>query len=367
MNQQNKKIILTGGGSGGPVSPLLAVAEELKKMDSQIEFLFVGTDSGPEKIMAEAAGMKFVSIPAAKFRRYFSSKNFTDIFVLIKSIFAAKRIIQDFKPGLVFGAGGYVAVPVSWMARWCNVKVAMHQQDAQVGLANKLIAPFADIITATFDRTAKDFVGGALFSSRLKPGAEWTGNPVRKEIFDPVSPDAHGKFGIKDEFPVLLVVGGATGATQINQVVIEALPELIKSHQIIHITGPGKNQSVFKHPHYHAFEFLGAEYPDAVKIADIVLTRAGLSSIAELSVLGKVAIVVPMPNTHQEDNGKVLKERGAAVVLSSAEFTPQDLPRIIQSVKFNPARQKTLMKNLSEIMPHDAASRIANILIVYVR
>lgn len=368
MNPPNKKIILSGGGSGGPVAPLLAVAAELKKMDSEVEFLFVGTNSGPEKQMAEQAGIKFVAIPAAKFRRYFSFANVTDIFVLIKGLFAANKIIKNFKPAIVFGAGGYVAVPVSWMAKFHNVKVAVHQQDAKVGLANRLISPFSDIVTTAFERTAKEFVSGLpFFSSTVKPGAEWTGNPVRAEFFTPANKDTHEKFGIKDEFPVMLVVGGATGATQINQVVVEALPELVKSHQVIHITGPGKNTAVFKHAHYHAFEFLSEEYPEALKIADMVITRAGLSSIAELSVLGKIAIVVPIPNSHQEYNAKILKERAAAVVLNSQEFTATDLPRIVTSVKFNPARQKTLKLNISNIMPHDAATRIANILLKYVR
>jgi UDP-N-acetylglucosamine--N-acetylmuramyl-(pentapeptide) pyrophosphoryl-undecaprenol N-acetylglucosamine transferase len=363
----NKRILLAGGGSGGPVAPLLAVASELRKLNPAIEFLFVGTSTGPEKSMIEGAGFKFTSIPAAKFRRYFSLANFTDIFVFIGSLFAARRVIRKFQPALVFGAGGYVAVPVSWMAWLARIKVAMHQQDAQIGLANRLIAPVAHLITAAFERTTKDFSSGSgLLKAPIKPAAEWTGNPIRAEFFTPASVDARKKFGLTDALPVLLVVGGATGATQINEVVAECLPELVKSHQVIHVTGRGKNIINFTNQNYHPYEFLSADMPDAMKTADIVLTRAGLSTIAELSALGKISIVVPMPGTHQEYNAAVLKERAAAVVLNSEEFNPTDLPRIINSVKFNPTRQQLIVKNISAIMPHDAASRIAKILLNYV-
>jgi UDP-N-acetylglucosamine--N-acetylmuramyl-(pentapeptide) pyrophosphoryl-undecaprenol N-acetylglucosamine transferase len=367
MNQLNKRIILAGGGSGGPVAPLLAVATELKKLDPAVEFLFVGTKNGPEKQMVESAGIKFVSIPAAKFRRYFSLANFIDFFVFIGSLFAARRVLKEFKPVLIFGAGGYVAVPISWMGWFARIKIAMHQQDAHVGLANRMITPVADLATTALERTAKEFLSGTgLFKSPLKPAAEWTGNPIRSDFFTPVSSNALAKLGLNDSLPILLIVGGATGATQINEVVAEALPELVKSHQIIHITGKGKNIISSKHQNYHAYEFLSEDMPDAMKLADIVLTRAGLSTIAELSALGKISIVVPMPGTHQEFNAAVLKERRAAVVLSGQEFNAEDLPRIINSIKFNPARQKLITTNISAIMPHDAASRIAKLLLNYV-
>lgn len=349
------------------MAPLLAVAAELKKLDPGIEFLFVGTKNGPEKQMVESVGMRFTSILAAKFRRYFSLANFTDIFVFIGSFFAARRILKEFQPALVFGAGGYVAVPVSWMAWLMGIKIALHQQDAHVGLANRMIVPVSDLATTALERTAKEFLSGSgLFKSPLKPAAEWTGNPIRAEFFTPASLNARAKFGLNDSLPILLIVGGATGANQINEVVAEALPELVKSHQIIHITGSGKNIISSKHQNYHAYEFLSEEMPDAMKIADMVISRAGLSTIAELSALGKISIVVPMPNSHQEFNAAVLKERRAAVVLNDEEFNATDLPRIINSVKFNPSRQKLISSNISAIMPHDAASRIAKLLLNYV-
>jgi UDP-N-acetylglucosamine--N-acetylmuramyl-(pentapeptide) pyrophosphoryl-undecaprenol N-acetylglucosamine transferase len=368
MSHSNKRIILSGGGTGGAVFPLLAVVDELRKIDPHVEFLFVGTSKGPERKMVEDAGIKFQGIPAAKFRRYFSFANFTDLFVFLYSLFAARKIIKQYKPRLVFSAGGFVAVPVSWMANWQKIPVAIHQQDAGIGLANRLIAPFASLITAAFEATAKEFSSGSGFSKKqLKPAAVWVGNPYRKVFLGPASPNSKQKFGLNDSLPILLIVGGSTGSTQINEVCIAAMPELVKAHQVIHITGPGKNIYSFKHPNYHPFEFLSKDMPDAMKIADIVISRAGLSNISELSVLGKIAIIVPMPGTHQEENADLLKKKPAAVVLDSLEFNPQDLPRIVVSVKFNVGRQKLLVENIKKIMPHDAAERIAKLIHHYVK
>ncbi|MBX4188277.1 MAG: UDP-N-acetylglucosamine--N-acetylmuramyl-(pentapeptide) pyrophosphoryl-undecaprenol N-acetylglucosamine transferase [Candidatus Doudnabacteria bacterium] len=363
MNQLSKRIILIGGGSGGPVAPLLAVASELKKIDSSIEFLFVGTKQGPERQLVENVGIRFISIPAAKFRRYFSLSNFTDIFVFIYSLWRARKIIEEFKPNLVFGAGGYVALPISWMGWLAKSKVVLHQQDARIGLANRLISPVADLITTAFEKTSKDFSSGSgLGKKPLKPSAQWVGNPVRQEFFTPLNPDAKKKFSLDDFLPVLLVTGGGTGSTQINDVVSESLPELVNTHQVIHVTGAGKNNSTFKHRNYHPYEFLTADFPDAMKLADVVIARAGLSTISELSVLGKISVIVPMHESHQEDNADILRDRAAAVVLDKSEFSAQDLPRIVKSLKFNVGRQKLLSENIRNLMPHNAAERIAQLI-----
>ena len=355
------KIILAGGGTGGPVIPLMAVAAQIKKMDPNAEFLFVGTKSGPERTLVENAGFKFVSIPVAKFRRYFSLRNFTDLFVFIMSYFKARSIVRAFKPDAVFSVGGFVAVPVIWAARSASVKVVIHQQDAQIGLANKLSAPMAHVITTAFESTAKDFFSGAQPHHESARKIEWVGNPVREEFFDK-SVEMPAILNLHKELPVLLVFGGATGAQHINDIVGQALPELVKSHQVIHVTGTGKSVD-FRHENYHPFEFLGKEFPSALKLSDLVICRAGLSTIAELSVLGKIAVVVPMPKSHQEANAAILKDNSAAVVLNEEEFNPENLVRVVNSLKFNPKRRELLSANMSGIMPHDAAQRIAKLIL----
>ncbi|HEV8601035.1 MAG TPA: UDP-N-acetylglucosamine--N-acetylmuramyl-(pentapeptide) pyrophosphoryl-undecaprenol N-acetylglucosamine transferase [Patescibacteria group bacterium] len=363
--QQNKevKILLAGGGTGGSVTPLLAVADEIKKVKPKTHFLFVGTKKGPEKILVQESGMEFTTIPSAKFRRYFSLQNILDVFIFLVSLVRSFLLVRKFKPDVIFSAGGFVAVPVSWAGKLLGSKIVIHQQDARIGLANKLIAPFADKITTAFEYTAKNFYSGSgLFMKSWNPPAEWIGNPVRKEFFDASAPNKDF-FRLNDRLPVLLVIGGATGSEQINQVVELALPELLKSHQVIHVTGRDKNVALSEDPNYHPYKFLDKEIFSAFKLAHLVLARAGLSTLAELSALGKIAIIVPMPNSHQEDNAIILKNTGSAVVLSEQEFTPEDLVRVIVSLKFNPARQQTLSKNIQQLFPREASVKLAKIII----
>lgn len=356
------RILLVGGGSGGPVTPVLAVAQEIKKIKPRTEFLFVGTQTGPERSMVSELGIPFESIPAAKFRRYFSLRNLTDILVLFYSFFRAWRILSKFRPDIVFGAGAFVQVPVCWAAKLFRTKIIIHQQDPYVGLANKLVSPFADQITTTFEYTAKTFYSGSGFGRKWKSKAEWVGNPYRAELTDTSHPD-RSFFGLHDSLPVLLILGGATGAAQINSVVEASLAELLKSHQIIHQSGMGKKIN-FSHPDYHQYDLIPFDkYISALKLADIVIARAGMSTITELSALGKIAIIVPMPESHQEINALFLKNTSSAVVLSGEEFNPVDLPRIVISLKFNIARQKLLSENISRLLPRDAGRKIAELIV----
>jgi UDP-N-acetylglucosamine--N-acetylmuramyl-(pentapeptide) pyrophosphoryl-undecaprenol N-acetylglucosamine transferase len=359
------KIILAGGGTGGPATPLLAVASEIKKLEPTAEFLFVGTKNGPEQKLVEEAQIRFVSISSGKLRRYFSLQNFFDLFRILAGFLQAKKIIKEFKPDLVFSVGSFVAVPVCFAARK-KAKIVIHQQDARIGLANKLVAPFADYITTTFQETTKEFYTGSGFEKNPKVRTEWVGNPVREAF---LNNDTTGKefFNLTTDLPVLLIFGGATGATQINEVVDGAIPELAKAHQVIHVTGKGKNTIEYRDPNYHPYEFLTKEMPIAMKIADIVVARAGLSTIAELSALGKVAIIVPMPDSHQEDNAAILKHTNSAVVLNSEEFNPETLARVIVSLKFNVKRVELLSNNIRNLMPHDSSKKLAEIIINQIR
>lgn len=357
------KTLLVGGGSGGSVTPILAVAQEIKRQKPRTEFLFLGTRKGPEAGMVADFGIPFKSIPAAKFRRYFSLKNFLDIFVLMFAFVRAWQIVRKFRPDVVFGAGAFVQVPVCWAAKLMGVKVIIHQQDPEIGLANKLISPFADQITCTFSYTAKTFYSGTgLMNKKWTNKAEWVGNPYRSELLNQTALD-RSFFDLHDKLPVLLILGGATGAAQINSVVYLCLEELLKSHQIIHQTGKGK-KIPFSNPDYHQYDLIPFDkYVSALKIADIVIARAGMSTLTELSILGKISIIIPMPDSHQEVNAEFIEEFSAAVVLSLDEFNPTDLPRIVTSLKFNVGRQKLLKENMSRLMPKDAGPKIAQLII----
>jgi len=357
------KVLLVGGGSGGPVTPVLAVALEIQKLHPKTEFLFVGTSKGPEKQMVSDAQIKFVSIPAARLRRFISLKNLFAPFILSYSFFRALSIIRKFKPDVIFSAGSFVQVPVCWAARIKKIPFVIHQQDARIGLANKLVAPFAAEITTAFEDTAKDFYSSSgLLEHKLRPAAEWVGNPVRFDLTKS-KVDAYKFFNLNKDLPILLVLGGATGALQINKMLEKILPELVQSNQVVHQTGKGK-QINFTHPNYHAYELISfAEYSAILKLAHIVIARAGLSTISELSALGKISIVIPMPKTHQEDNAKILEVAHAAVVLMGNDANAENLSKVINSLKFNPKRTQSLSENISRLMPSDSALRLAKIVI----
>lgn len=366
------KILLAGGGSGGPVTPVLAVAQEIKKLKPQTEFLFVGTKRGPERLLVsdfsaslsrgEAGGIPFRAMAAAKWRRYFSLRNFLDLFMFFYSLLTAWRIIRRFRPDGVFCAGGFVAVPLCWVSKLMGVKIFMHQQDVRIGLANKLIAPAADQITTAFAYTAKNFYAGSGLNRKWTSRAEWVGNPYRSELMSAVVNQK--ELGLHGQLPVLLILGGATGAERINRLIAECLPELLKSHQVIHQAGRGKRLDV-RHPDYHQFEIITpfAKYVSALKAADIVIARAGLSTITELSILGKAAIIIPMNGTHQEDNAILLEYAQAAVVADEHRLDASGLIRLVNNLNFNPLLHQSLRDHMAALMPRDAATKIAKLIL----
>lgn len=353
------KVLLAGGGSGGPVAPVLAVAAEIKKLKPRTQFLFVGTRSGPEKSLVEEAGLEFVSVPAARWRRFVTIKNLFAPIIFIAGLIQSFRVVYKFKPDVMFSAGGFVAVPVAWAAWMYGAKIFIHQQDAEIGLANKLISPLADTISAAFEHVAKSFYSGSGVFGKLKSKAIWVGNPVRPEL---MLKTQAGKqmFGLHAELPILLILGGATGSAQINGLVERILPELVKTYQVVHQTGKGKNFITFKNPNYHATEIIPfKEYASLLTLSHAVISRAGLSSIAELSALAKPAVVIPMPHTHQEANGMILTLTQSAIVLMRQQATAEELLKAVIALKFDPKLYKLLSENIFKLMPHDAARKIA--------
>jgi len=358
------KILLAGGGTGGPVSPVLAVAEEIKKLAPHAHFLFIGTSKGPESGMVASTGIKFVAITAAKWRRYFSLKNLIAPILLFIGFMQALLIVRRFKPNVLFCAGGYVAVPVAWAAKIFGCKIVVHQQDVEIGLANKLIAPLARQITTAFEQTSKEFYAGSGLDSNWQP-ATWVGNPVRATLFN-FKVDAKKYFNLHDELPILLVLGGATGSVQINQLIGELLPDLVKHFQVVHQTGKSRNQKSFNHPNYHEYELIEFDpYAAILNLAHLVICRAGLSTIAELSALAKTAIVLPLPGTHQERNAKILELTHSAVVLTWKNANQENLSKVINNLKFDQTLAQTLSNNISKLLKPDAAERLAKIVIKY--
>ena len=360
---ENLKILLAGGGSGGSVSPLLAVAKTLKTVETHVEFLFVGGRKGPEKQMAENAELEFVAVSSGKFRRYFSLKNFFTPFLILAGLIASFRILWQFKPAVVFGAGSFVQVPVIWAAWILRIPCVIHQQDLVPSLANRLCEPFVKNITVCFEKSITDFSSGLglFYTKKTSDKVVLTGNPFREELLGKEKNKALKAFGLKGDLPVLLVLGGGTGSDFLNRLIEKALPELARSVQILHSWGTRSPKSL-EQKNYKGLPFI-SDMASAYAAADLVVSRAGLSTLSELSALGKVSIIIPMPHTHQEYNAALLSALNAALVFDQTELNEQVFVRIIRKVLFDYPLQQTLAKNISKIMLKNSAEKISKIIL----
>ena len=365
------KIILTGGGTGGPVVPLLAVERFIKSRHPQAEFMFIGTAHGPERelVPAHDPSIRFTSVPSGKLRRYFSLRNFAAPFETIAGFVKSIFLILWFKPDVVVGAGGYVSVPVVAAAWVLRKKIAIHQQDVLPSLTNELLAPLADKVTVTFESSVKDFYSGSGLTSASFTKVVWTGNPVlaavTHERTDGEKNALRRSFGFApdtDSLPLVLITGGGTGALGLNSVVAGALPELAKFCCVIQIAGKDRGAGEASEPRYASREF-ATNMPDILAAAAAVVSRAGLSTIAELSALGMPSAIVPMPGSHQEANSDLLQRAHAAVVLPEQTLTAAELTSTVRSLLEDSALRQELSDNIHSLMPHDSTRRVAEVII----
>lgn len=367
LNKKTKKIIFTGGGTGGSVTPLLAVAEELfrgqtdkqstQSIDSEWELVFVGTYQGPEREMVadfnkEVGSMRFVPLVSGKWRRYFSWGNFLDFFKVLAACFVSWRLLAAEKPEIIVSAGSFVSVPLVWAAALRRIPILIHQQDVRPGLANRLMAPFAKLITVTFEKSLADFGKEAIF----------TGNPLRSlALTEEGLAEIKKKFNIVSDRPLILVTGGGTGAANLNRLIYQVVEELAKDFQVIHVTGRGKLlDKTDDQPYYQAYEFIpNCDILGLMRLSDLVVSRCGLAFLTELSALNKVAILIPLPDSHQEDNAAVFRDAGAAVVLSEASLSSQKLVSEIYRVISDNNLRTDMSRKVGEIIKRGAAPRIA--------
>ncbi|MDD4606844.1 MAG: undecaprenyldiphospho-muramoylpentapeptide beta-N-acetylglucosaminyltransferase [Patescibacteria group bacterium] len=344
------RILLSGGGTAGSVSPLISIKEELQSRNLQAEFLFIGTLKGqPEKDML--SDIKYQGMISAKWRRYFSWQNLLAPFLFLIAICQSVFIIAKFKPDIVLSAGSFVSVPLIWTAKLMGVPSLIHQQDVRPGLANKLMSPWADKITVTFKKSLLDFPNKSV----------WTGNPVRQALLNVDKNKALETLKLNKNLPVLLIMGGGTGALDLNKIIVQSLPELTQFCQVIHLTGKDKKID-FKNKfnNYQSYEFLKEKMGDAYAVADIVISRAGLSSLTELSVLQKITIMIPMPQSHQEDNAQILADNQAGLILNQNNLTPQILINEIKNLLQDKNRQLKYKKNISQLIKPQAEKLIVN-------
>ncbi len=289
---KRRKIIMTGGGSAGHVTPNLALVPKLLELGYEIQY--IGTKEGIENNIIKNANIKYHAISSGKLRRYFDIKNFTDPFKVLKGVFQAISIIRKEKPNVVFSKGGFVSVPVVIAAHFCKVPAIAHESDMTPGLANRLAAPYCIKVCVTFPESIQNIKGNK---------AVLTGTPIRRELLN-------GKkiIGIKlCKFndlskPILFVIGGSLGAKVINDTVRNCLGALLARYNVIHICGKGNlDVALNKKEGYAQFEYVNQELPHLMNAADLVISRAGANVIFELLTLRKPNILIPLPKNLAEE------------------------------------------------------------------
>ena len=309
-----KKIVLTGGGTAGHVTANIALLPYLK--EKGYEIIYIGSYDGIEKRLISDYDVKYYGVATGKFRRYFDPKNFSDPFRVLKGFKEARKILKEEKPDVLFSKGGFVSVPVVNAAARLGIPCILHESDLTPGLANKLCVHAAEKICCNFPETVNHLPAKK---------AVLTGTPIRDELLLGNAMAGKKFCGFEDNKPVLMVIGGSLGAQSVNEVVRNALPQILPYFNVIHICGKEKVDNLrLDVPGYKQFEYVKAELKDLFALSDIVLSRAGANSICELLALHKPNILVPLSakvsRGDQILNAKSFEQQGFSMVVQSEDF-----------------------------------------------
>lgn len=321
-----KKIVLTGGGTAGHVTPNLALLPALK--DAGYEISYIGSYDGIEKQLVSDFGIPYYGVSTGKFRRYLDPKNLSDPFRVIKGYNEAKKILKQIAPDVVFSKGGFVSVPVVRAAAALKIPCIIHESDMTPGLANKLCIPVSSKICCNFPETV---------DSLPKGKATLTGTPIRAELFTGDAAEGKKICGFTSDKPVLMVIGGSLGAAAVNQAVRDALPELLKKYQVVHVCGKNKvDNLLLTQEGYKQFDYIKEDLRHLFAMADIVISRAGANAICELLALHKPNILIPLPSKASRGdqllNAKSFEQQGYSVVLDQDDLTTTLITQTVDSV-----------------------------------
>lgn len=310
-----KKIVLTGGGTAGHVTPNLALLPYLQK--AGFEVTYMGSYDGIEKKLIADFDVPYLGIATGKFRRYLDVKNFTDPFRVIKGFGEARKYLKELQPDVVFSKGGFVSVPVVRAAASLKIPCILHESDMTPGLANKLCIPVAQKICCNFPETLDTLPEGK---------AVLTGSPIREELKQGNKLMGLDLCGFTANKPVLMVMGGSQGAAAVNKAVREALPKLLENFQVVHLCGKGKLDNIYlSTPGYKQFEYIKSELKDLFAMADVVISRAGANAICELLALKKPNILIPLPTAGSRGdqllNAASFETQGFSMVINEDDLT----------------------------------------------
>ena len=319
-----KKIVMTGGGTAGHVTPNIALMPRLRELGYEIDY--IGSHTGIEKELIEAQQIPYFGISSGKLRRYFDLKNLSDPFKVLKGYSESKRLLKRLKPDIVFSKGGFVSVPVVLAAKKCGIPAIIHESDMTPGLANRIAMRGAAKICCNFPETLEYLP---------KEKAILSGSPIRQELLTGEAKKAFDFCGFTEEKPTILIIGGSLGSEFINTAVREIIGELLKDYNIIHLCGRGKlDESLSNLPGYAQFEFISDELNDFFALSDIVISRAGANAICELLALKKPNILIPLSqNASRGDqilNARSFEKQGFSIVLEEESVTADTLQSAIR-------------------------------------
>ncbi|MEI7690663.1 MAG: undecaprenyldiphospho-muramoylpentapeptide beta-N-acetylglucosaminyltransferase [bacterium] len=369
------RIIVSGGGTGGHISPVLAVIKELQLRDSSIEILYIGSTDGLESKIIPQTGINFRSIPCGKFRRYHHNqilnfvdpttifKNVKDMFKYLAGIQEAKKIIKEYDPDVIFTKGGYVSLPVGKAAISLDYPLVIHESDSVLGMSNRMLAKHADKVCVAYPLNA--------YKENHFDNLVYTGNPIRDDIKEGSRDRAIKEFDLDKNVPVIMIIGGSQGSYIINKLIADSWPKLLSKYQVIHVSGERdydwllyKSQKIDStvKKNYHLYNFLSGDLKDAYSASDLVISRAGNNVIAELAALSKPTILIPLStsaNNHQIVNAQILSQAGAALLMFQEHLTPTKLIRQLELLFENKEELEALANHISSFAKNDAAKLVA--------
>lgn len=353
-----KKIVLTGGGTAGHVTPNIALLPRLKELGYEI--YYIGSYEGIEKKLIADFKIPYYGVATGKFRRYLDPKNLSDPFRVIKGGMEAKKILKEIKPDIVFSKGGFVSVPVVRAAAALKIPCVIHESDMTPGLANKLCIPCAKKVCCNFPETIQSLPEGK---------AVLTGSPIREDIFKGDKVAALNLCNFTAGKPVVMVIGGSSGSAAINKTVREALPKLLEKYQVVHLCGNGRVDNLMLNIEgYAQFEYLKAELKDVFAMADVVISRAGANAICELLALKKPNVLIPLSSKvsrgDQILNANSFCEQGYSKVIEEEELDDMILVNSVNEVYENREQYIQKMSESSQINAVDKITKLLDEIVI---
>lgn len=357
------KVVVSGGGTGGHIYPALALINEIKKHQSNVEFLYIGTEKGLENDIVKRAGIPFKAVEITGFKRKLSFENVKTVTRFLRGVQLSKKYLKEFKPDVVIGTGGYVCGPVVYAASKLKIPSVIHEQNSLPGITNKFLARFVDKVAICFEEAKKYFPEHKVVL---------TGNPRASEVLGQDATKGRQSLGLKENVKTVLIFGGSRGAKAINEAVLHMMPSLKnKSYQIVYVTGEVHYTKVMEEmkslkdstgviikPFLH-------NMPEVLSSVDLIVSRAGATSLAEITALGIPSILIPSPYVtanHQVENAKSLSDHDAAIMLREQDLNGESLLTKIEEIVLDDQKLTAMKQASKKLGIPDAATRLYQVM-----